>query len=199
MHETATEKRPRDTLCIQLTNVQNLETTGLDGNHRAPGSHWFCGELFQRLWLYGALVPRCCLTPWCMFGLCSRQNKRVPSFPLDTLLTSPWLLNPLTCGIHCSHIPNTPHSHGTSMAGTMGCTKKGGEEKFLSCGVRGNPAKGLRGCESPCAFCMTLGTRRPLVPGLGQSHSLLLSLVTTPATQSPAETTLANASTWNVK
>lgn len=89
MHETATEKRPRDTLCIQLTNVQNLETTGLDGNHRAPGSHWFCGELCQRLWLYGALVPRCCLTPWCMFGLCSRQNKRVPSFPLDSLAYLP--------------------------------------------------------------------------------------------------------------
>lgn len=45
------------------------------------------------------------------------------------------------------------------------------EKKFLSRGARGNPEEGLRGCESPCAFCMTPGTEWPLVPGLGQSHS----------------------------
>lgn len=205
MHDTATEKRPRDTLCIQLTNVRNLhchvETEGLGGNHSALWSRWFCGDLCQRLWHYGALTQGAALRrAACLVCAQGRIQGSLVSCQIP-VLNLPWLLNTLTCGFWCSRTPNTHHSSGTSMAGTMSRTKYRRRKKVPFLWSKGKPSKGITRVWVTVCLVHDSGDKAASCSGAGaKSHlRLLLLLVTTPAIQSPAETTLANASTWNVK
>lgn len=118
------KKGPPDTLSSQLTNVQNLhrhmETKGAHGNHGVPGSHCsgyvFCGELCQGMWQDGALTPTCCLPPQRTFGLCSRQNKMEPSFPINTSAYLPSGAKPSDLGVsvqlHSRHTSRLWDQHG---------------------------------------------------------------------------------------
>lgn len=71
MHETATGKRARDILCIQLCRTWKLR------DWMAITEHLEVIDFVESC----ALIPRCCLAPWCMFGWCSRQNETEPGFP----------------------------------------------------------------------------------------------------------------------